>query len=104
MTRQNTTETICTFDPLPISLELMGALATGVLREHTDRVGLCAECGPAAPLSARRAGCAQPGRDLTRLPRSAGLATLAPDASRHSCHPQQASAVMLRDSTAEACG
>jgi len=65
MTRQNTTEMSCALDPLPISLDLMGALVTGVLSEHTDRVGLCVECGPASPLSARRAGCAQPGRDLT---------------------------------------
>ncbi|MGH4017402.1 MAG: hypothetical protein ACRDSL_26445 [Pseudonocardiaceae bacterium] len=39
MTRQNTTETIPVRDPLPVALELMGALATSVLGEHTDEAG-----------------------------------------------------------------
>jgi hypothetical protein len=42
MTRQNTTETISVRDPLPVTLELTGALATSVLGEHIDQAGLCA--------------------------------------------------------------
>ncbi len=49
MTRQNTTATICALDPLPVVLELMGALAISVLGEHTDDAGLCAMCGSVWP-------------------------------------------------------
>lgn len=49
MTSHKATEPIPVPDPLPVVLELMGALATSVLGEHTNEAGLCVVCGSAWP-------------------------------------------------------
>ena len=49
LTSHKATEPIPVLDPPPVVLELMRALAIGVLSEHTDETGLCAVCGSAWP-------------------------------------------------------
>jgi hypothetical protein len=65
MTRQNVPGAMSIRDPLPVALGLIRALATSVLDEHTDEVGLCGVCGSAWPRCARRGRYPQPGHDLT---------------------------------------
>jgi hypothetical protein len=49
MARQKAAEPIRVLDPLPVTLELMGALAVNVLGEHTDGAGLGVVRGSAWP-------------------------------------------------------
>lgn len=49
MTSQTATEPIPVLDSLPVTLELMRALATDVLNKHTDEANLCVVCGSAWP-------------------------------------------------------
>jgi len=65
MSRQNTTATISVGDRLPVTLELMGALATSVLGEHTDKIGWCVVSGSAWPCERVVLAGHRPGRDLT---------------------------------------
>lgn len=49
MASRKATEPIPVPDSLPATLELMRALATSVLNEHADDVGLCVVCGSGWP-------------------------------------------------------
>lgn len=49
MNRQNATERISVLDSLPITLELLRALAISVLHEHAAAARLCVVCRSAWP-------------------------------------------------------
>lgn len=49
LTTEKATAPIPVPDPLPVVLELMRALATSVLGEHTNEADLCVVCGSAWP-------------------------------------------------------